>query len=360
MTEAREARVGRVQTVRGPISPEELGPTMPHEHVLIDLQCNLHPAPPEAGLGADWVERPITPETRADAVHWPETIRDDLLIDDDANAIWELGLLRDAGGGAVIDATTIGIGRDPEALRRISEASGIHISMGTGWYVFRSHAAEIDERSEDDLADQMVREIEVGVGETGIRAGHIGEIGAEGPTDLEFKVLRAAAQAQGRTGAMLLIHQVYVPGDRVTQHRLLDAVEGAGGDISRTVLAHMDRTGMDPEQQLSLLERGANVLYDIWGYEQSRGEAWGRPVPSDAIRIRDFARLIEAGYRDQILASQDICLKTMLTRYGGSGYAHILRRVVPGMRALGLSQADIDAIIVANPRRLLTFVAPTA
>lgn len=357
MTEPRGSRVGRVQTVRGLIEPSELGPTMPHEHVLIDLQCNLHSAPPEAGLGDGWMERPITPETRADAVHWPETIRDDLLIDDEANAIWELGLLRDAGGGAVIDATTIGIGRDPEALRRISEASGIHISMGAGWYVFRSHGPEIEERSEDDLADQMVREIEVGVGETGIRAGHIGEIGCEGPTDLEVKVLRAAAQAQARTGAMLLIHQVYRPGDRVIQHRLLDTVQAGGGDVSRTVLAHMDRTGVDPGQQLSLLERGATILYDIWGYEQSRGEAWGRPVPSDAIRIRDFARLIEAGYRDQIMAAQDVCLKTMLTRYGGTGYAHILRRVVPGMRALGLTEADIEAIVVANPRRLLTFVA---
>ena len=74
---------------------------------------------------------------------------------------------------------------------------------------------------------------------------------------------------------------------------------------------------------------------------------------SDTQRIRDFARLIEAGHRDRLLAAQDICFKTMATHWGGPGYAHILRRVVPGMRALGLSEEDIFAILIANPARLL-------
>ena len=159
---------------------------------------------------------------------------------------------------------------------------------------------------------------------------------------------------------MLLIHQVWRPGDPTTAHRLLDVVEQGGGRVDRTVLAHMDRTGLVPDLQLSLLERGATILYDIWGYEISRGDAWERPMPSDTQRIRDFARLIEAGHRDRLLAAQDICFKTMATHWGGPGYAHILRRVVPGMRALGLSEEDIFAILIANPARLLAFVTPTA
>jgi phosphotriesterase-related protein len=83
-------------------------------------------------------------------------------------------------------------------------------------------------------------------------------------------------------------------------------------------------------------------------------------MPSDTQRIRDFARLIEAGHRDRLLAAQDICFKTMAAQWGGPGYAHILRRVVPGMRALGLSEEDIFAILIANPARLLAFVTPTA
>ncbi|MBM4408673.1 MAG: phosphotriesterase-related protein, partial [Chloroflexi bacterium] len=264
MTDA-ESRVGRIQTVRGLIDPADLGVTMPHEHLLIDLRCLLAPAPPELGEG--WAARPVSPSIRADLVHWPATNFDDLMLDDEAAAIAELEPFAAAGGRAVIDATTIGIARDPAALRRISEASGVHVSMGTGWYVHLSHPPEIAAASEDALADQMVGEIESGVGGTGIRAGHIGEIGCEVPTELELKVLRAAAQAQARTGAMLLIHQVWMPGDRETPHRLLDVVERGGGRLDRTVLAHMDRTGADPGLQLSLLEREATILYDIFGYE---------------------------------------------------------------------------------------------
>lgn len=351
------SRVGRIQTVRGLIDPGDLGVTMPHEHLLIDLRCLLLPTPPELGEG--WAERPVTPGIRADLVHWPATNVDDLVLDDEADAIAELAPFRAAGGRAVIDATTIGIGRDPAALRRISEASDVHVSMGTGWYVHLSHPPEVEASSEDDLADQMVREIDDGVEEIGIRAGHIGEIGCEVPTDLELKVLRAAAQAQARTGAMLLIHQVWTPGDRDTPHRLLDVVEQGGGRLDRTVLAHMDRTGADPGLQLSLLERGATILYDIFGYESARaGGGWLRQVPSDSGRIRDFIRLMEAGHRDRLLAAQDICFKTMTVAHGGVGYAHIIRRVVPGMRALGMLDADIDALLVRNPARLLAFEAP--
>ena len=355
---SRVVRVGRVQTVRGLVDPADLGPTMPHEHLLIDLRCLQVPAPPILGDG--WADRPVTPDIRADVVHWPQTNVDDLILDDEETAIDEVARFNAAGGGTIVDATTIGIGRDPEALRRISEATGVHVSMGTGWYVAVSHPPEIATRTEDDLAEQMVREIEVGVGETGIRAGHIGEIGCEGPTDLELKVLRAAVQAQARTGAMLLDPPDLAARDMTTAHRLLDVVEQGGGRIDRTVLAHMDRTGLVPDLQLGLLERGATILYDVWGYEISRGAAWERPMPSDAQRIRDLARLIDAGFRDQLLASQDICFKTMAARWGGPGYAHILRRVVPGMRALGLSEEDIFAILIANPARLLAFVTPTA
>jgi phosphotriesterase-related protein len=121
----------------------------------------------------------------------------------------------------------------------------------------------------------------------------------------------------------------------------------------------MDRTGAAPDLQLSLLERGVTIEYDIFGYENMHAR-WDREPPQDIQRIRDFKRLIEAGFRDQLVVAQDICFKTMMVRYGGCGYAHILRRVVPGMRALGLSDADLDAILVRTPARLLTFAAPGA
>ena len=299
---------------------------MTHEHLLLDIRCLLQPAPVD--LGPDFATRPVTPEIRADLVHHPITNLDDLVLDDEAMAIAELQRYADAGGGTVVDTTSIGIGRDPAALRRISEATGVHVTMGTGWYCYLCHPPEVAAWSEEALADLMVREIDEGVDGTGIRAGHIGEIGCEVPTDLEMKVLRAAAQAQRRTGAMLSIHQVHTPDDAVTLHRLLDTIESAGGSLARTVLGHMDRTGSEPDLQLSLLERGVTIEYDIFGYEQSHSN-WQREPPSDRQRILDFKRLIDAGFGGQLVAAQDICFKTMTVAYGGWGYAHILRRVVP-------------------------------
>jgi len=279
------------------------------------------------------------------------------LLDDEAVATDEVRRFASAGGGTLVDMTPIGIGRDPSALRRISVNTGVHVTMGTGWYVEQCHPPEVAAWPEERLADHMVRELDIGVGEAGVRAGHIGEIGCGGPTPLELKVLRAAAAAQARTGAMLSIHQVWTPGDTTTLHGLLDAIEASGGDVARTILGHMDRTGQDHGLQLSLLQRGVTIEYDLFGYEQSHSN-WRREPPSDRQRILDLAWLIEAGFRDQVVVAQDICFKTMTVAHGGWGFAHILRRVVPGMLALGLTRDDVDGILIRNPARLLAFAAP--
>ena len=106
-----------------------------------------------------------------------------------------------------------------------------------------------------------------------------------------------------------------------------------------------------------MLFRSVTIEYDLFGYEQSHSN-WEREPPTDRQRILDFKRLIEAGFRDQLVVAQDICFKTMQVHHGGWGYAHILRRVVPGFRALGVTEEDLRAILVANPARLLTFEPP--
>lgn len=349
------SRVGRVQTVRGLVDPADLGPVMTHEHLLLDIRCLLDSTP--SVLGEGFADRPVTPEIRADLVHHPQTNIDDLLLDDEAMAVDEVARFKAVGGGTLVDTTPIGIGRDPLGLRRISENTGVHVTMGTGWYVEQCHPAEIAGVPEEALADLMVREIDEGVADTGVRAGHIGEIGCGGPTPAELKVLRASADAQRRTGAMLSIHQVWTPGDTSTLHQLLDMVERSGGALGRTILGHMDRTGADVGLQRSLLERGVTIEYDLFGYEQSHAN-WQREPLSDRQRILDLRSLMEAGFRDQLVVAQDICFKTMTVRHGGWGYGHILRRVVPGMRMLGMTQADIDAILIHTPARLLAFAQP--
>ena len=258
-----------------------------------------------------------------------------------------------------MDCTTIGLARDPEAIRRISRATGVHVTMGAGYYQDRCLPATFDALTVDQVADEIVHDIEVGVGATGIRAGHIGEIGTTIPTDRELKSLSGAARAQRRTGAMLNVHQSYTPGDRGVQHALADLIEENGGDLSRTVFSHMDRTGQDREQQLSLLRRGVTIEYDEFGYEVGNRN-WDRSSIQDVQRVREIAGLAEAGFLDQLAVAHDISFKRMLVANGGWGFAHLLERVVDGFRWAGLSHRDVEQLLVNTPRRLLTFVEPAA
>ena len=200
-------RTGKVQTVRGLIEPADMGVTLMHEHLLLDFRCRYVP-PPEVSR-IRFGEAPVTPRLRADLLYEPLANLDNLLLLDEADAIEEALEFKLAGGGTVVDTTTLGLGRDPLGLRRISAATGLHVSMGAGYYVHLAHPPDMDNRTEDQLFDEIVRDVEVGVGDTGITCGHIGEIGCEAQTPNEMKVVRAAARAQRRTGAMLNIHQLY-------------------------------------------------------------------------------------------------------------------------------------------------------
>ena len=119
----------------------------------------------------------------------------------------EVGKFRAAGGGAIVDATTAQIGRDPHALARISRESGVHVVMGAGYYVAAVHPEDMGERSVDDLAREIIADVAEGVDGSGIRAGIIGEVGCTWPlATTERKSLLAAAVAQRETGAAILVH----------------------------------------------------------------------------------------------------------------------------------------------------------
>src|SRR5581483_10455510 len=132
---------------------------------------------------------------------------DNLRLFSESDATAEMLLYRAAGGGTVVDATSIGINRDPLGLARISRASGVQVVMGAGYYVAEYHPPAVSGLSEVAIYEQIVRDVEDGVDDTGLRSGIIGEIGMTWPVHPdEVKVLRAAARAQVRTGAPLLIH----------------------------------------------------------------------------------------------------------------------------------------------------------
>ena len=196
--------------------------------------------------------------------------------------------------------------------------------------------------------------MQVGAWGTEVRAGMIGEIGCQSPwTDLEKRVMTAALIAQKETGASINVH----PGRHEDQpQEVADFVVANGGDPTRIVISHIDRTVFDVERLLKLADTGVTIEFDLFGQEASYYGLSDIDMPNDATRLKLIRALIERGHLERVVISHDICYRTRLTAFGGHGYGHIFRNVVPMMRKRGYADAEIDAILVGNPRRLLTFV----
>ena len=307
-----------VQTVLGPIDPADLGVTLPHEHTQIAL----------------WQ----IPD-RWD--YWQLT-RDRVTI------LQELAAFREAGGRSLVDLTLPGVGRDPAWLVDLAQASGLHLVMGCGWYRGAYYQADalIDRRSVDDLADELVREATLGVGESGVRPGIIGEIGTDKPwlSAQEERVHRATARAARRTGLAITTHAVLSPGGLAQ----LKIFEEEGADPARVVIGHADSYPV-LEHYLAIVERGASVEFDFLGMTFTATERHG-----EGRVVELLCDLLARGHLDRILLSQDVCYDSQLLRYGGQGYTYLARTFLPRLLAAGVSEAEISAIRVANPRRLLT------
>ena len=314
----RPATAPGVQTVLGRVDPAELGWVLPHEHTAIAL---WHIA------------------NRWD--YW-ELRRDEPVI------VEELAAFRQAGGGALVDLTLDGVGRDPEWLAGLARATGLHIVMGSGWYRGAHYPAEtlVDRRSVVSLANEIVRDATDGVGESGIRAGIIGEIGTDKPwiSAQEERVHRAAARAARQTGLAITTHAV----QSTVGLDQLSVFEAEGADLSRVVVGHAD-SNPSLDYHLAIVERGASVEFDFLGMSFTALERHGEG------RIVDILReLLSRGHAERILLSQDVCHDSQLRRYGGSGYTYLAETFLPRLRAAGVSDAEIRTITVDNPRRLLT------
>jgi phosphotriesterase-related protein len=302
-------------------------------------------------------------ELLAELRRWPfTTTRDNLSLNDEDLAIAELGVFLRAGGAAVIDVTSIGLGRDPRALQRISRATGLAIVAATGIYIENTHPPWVAEMTVDAITALFVEELTAGIGDTGVRAGVIGEIGLTGIpkgwgrrkvgalTDAEEKVLRAAGRAATETGAVVSLHIDPVP-PRATERALAILLQEEKVSPARVIVGHMDQVH-DIDYHLATAAEGVFVEYDSMGREHYSFE-WGYDFDwgHDSWRIRYVDRLIAAGHADQLLLSQDVCLKTDLRKFGGPGYGHVLTNIVPMLTAIGVDPGIVEAILVDNPRR---------
>lgn len=348
----------KVQTVLGTISPDELGITLPHEHLLIDLRCAYREPEEvsERALSKARVEISNLYQITRD----PYINEDALTISDVELAAKEVEHFKLAGGSSIVDLTLPGIGRDPVALKRIAEATGLNITMGTGFYTEASHPAYIQRMDSDQIAEGIVKEIEVGVDDSGIRAGIIGEIGCswtkEGSvTAMEDKVLRAAARAHLKTHAPINVHPYFLGRAALIPLKVL---KDEGVDLHRVAVSHLD-VELDVDFHRQVAQTGARIEYDCfgvdWTFDRMPYPPPGRLVdcPKDSQRIEALKKLIQGGYMKQLLISHDVCMKIYLKRYGGHGYDHILKRVLPMMRAMGIDQKQIETLLIDNPADFL-------
>ena len=315
---SNRAAPGQVQTVLGPVAPGDLGFTLPHEHT----KCSLW-----------WIEN------RWD--YWE-------LIGDEPRMNEELAAYQALGGGTLVDVTPIGIGRDLARLARLSQATGLHIVAGAGWYRQAYYPAEarIDRRSIDDLADEIVQEFIDGP----VRPGIIGEIGTDKPwvTAQEERVFRAAARAALRTGASVTTHAVQSDVGLAQ----LTILEDEGLDPARIVIGHCD-SHPRIEHWREIVRRGAHVEADFLGMSFTPLERAGEPKVVDLI-----STLLNEGFEKQILLSQDVCHDSQLASYGGNGYTYLQKSFLPRLVEAGVNAATIKTITVENPARLLTLRKP--
>jgi phosphotriesterase-related protein len=340
--------VSEVMTVLGPVDSGSLGITLAHEHIFIDLSCLWQQ--PLDPFRSFLVDAAVAMSNRGLLSCDPYHCRDNMLLDNLDLAVAELALFRSLGGSTVVDLSSRPLGPYPLELREVARRTGLNIVASTGYYTGPHHPACVHEASVAELTSRMVDELTVGFAGTSVRAGIIGEIGTSSPVQSdEMKVLEAACLAHRETGAAVNVHLAIF--GRQGLH-VLELLESYGVDPGRLALSHLDELP-DTSYHLSLAERGCFLEFDCFGSQVYFDED-NVCEPSDAERLDALLRLIEAGYERQILLSQDVCTKMQLRHYGGVGYDHILRSIVPRLRARGVSRQTIDNMLVHNPTAFLT------
>jgi predicted metal-dependent phosphotriesterase family hydrolase len=311
-----------VPTVTGPQPATYLGVTLPHEHII----------------------HRISNFSRKD---------DNTCVDIDLMSR-ELVLYRKAGGGTICDVTPIGVGRDACALREVSNRSGVTIVSGVGVYDVSTYPEQLVGASREKWADFLFAEV-IGEG-TGIQAGLIGEVASHNESHANWQeyrlfpieeiVFRAVADVQKRTGLFISTH-ASLGRQGVAQLTILG---DSGADLGRVIIGHCDAMAhandlaKDMEYFHQLLNRGAWLEFDMFGWEEL--------IP-DELRFERVAALVKEGFVDRILLSMDICRRSQLCQNNGRGFLYFFSQVLPGLKRWGMSEAEIHRMTVENPARIL-------
>lgn len=304
-----------IQTVRGKIDSKDLGPTYCHDHIMV--------RPPEQFMTED----------------------PDLCLDDVNTAIQELNFFKAAGGRAIVEMTTVDVGRAPKDLQVISKNTGVHIIAASGYNKSKYCEEMVSKRSEDEIASEILRDLTEGMDGTHICAGVIKASSSKGKmTAGEQKVFRAAIKAHLAVGAPISTHTE--AGTYALEQIALFIA--AGVEPSHIVIGHVDRK-LDDKYLEAIAQTGV-----FMGFDQVSKEKY---FP-DAQRIESIRLLINKGYERQILLSGDWARKSYWPSYGfgnGPGLTYILWRFIPWMLRQGISKEAITAMLVLNPAKAFSW-----
>ena len=316
-----------VETVRGPVQLTELGPTLMHEHVIVLQQEALQ------NYGHVWGRS-----------YWDEDVR----VQD---AIEKLGAVREAGIRTIVDPTAPGLGRFVPRIQRINAEVDLNIVVATGLYAFLELPNFLAYRSVDAIAALFVRELREGIDDTGVKAAFIKcAVEQHGVVGDVPRVLDAVAAAALETDAPVMVH---TNASAKTGVIALDALTGRGVAPGRIVVAHAGDSN-DLDYLRAIADTGAVLGFDRFNIPHFN---------PDADRVRTLVALLAEGYGDRIHISHDAaCFYDFMVGDPNFAderpdYLHISNTILPALRDAGVTQEQIDTIMIENARR---FFAPPA
>lgn len=320
------ARLRGVQAYGGELDAGTLGVTLIHEHVFVrdqELERNVP--------GLEWDEH----ESVERAVRG-------------LTALYELGVR------TVVDMTVLGLGRDVRLVKTVADRVPVNVVASTGFYgtilplYFRFHGSGPTQAGTDPLARLFVRDIEVGIGGTAVRAGMLKVTSGEpGMTDDVQRVFSAAAAAHVRTGVPITTHSEPRLRNGIEQQRYL---RERGVSPTRIVIGHSGDSE-DLRYLRTLMDNGSTIGMDRFGMEH---------VLSDARRLDTVVALVGHGYADRMVLSHDAAFFSHVTpptwRQAHAprwNMEHLCRTIVPALQERGVSTSDVERMLVTNPLRVL-------
>lgn len=331
-----------IETVLGPVPREALGRVNTNEHVLGDSRVLAKP-----NREGEWIEGEMRPEILGDLRWSYQALPDNLLLDSVDTAVAELRLAAHAGVGAVVEATSWGMGPRHAELPAVSRATGLHIVSAYGSYIDRTLPEWWRAQSEAQMEALFHAALHESVPGTDYRAGLLGLMGTSADiTEAEERALRAACRVAAAAGAAV---SVRLEGHAMRGLGVAELMMSEGLAADRILFCNIDKV-LDAAYVRDIVDTGAVVEF-AFGSEHYFADRFRDAT--DLARLEFLLELARDRPDAAITATASVWTKGQLSRYGGMGYGHVARRIAPALARMGLDEARIDDILVHRPAALL-------